>query len=452
MATLRFRGGKPLWGGVRVGGRKNAAVAVLPAALLASEPVRLDNLPRNVDVATSIALLRALGARVVRDGRGAVWVDGAGLARTAVEPMLAGRLRASAYLLGVLVARCGEAEVPLPGGCDIGARPIDQHIKGLRAMGAEVEVAHGIVSAKAARLRAAHIYLDVTSVGSTINLMLAASRAEGVTIIENAAKEPHVVDVATLLQAMGVPVVGAGTDAIKVRGTAVAHGCEHVIIPDEIEAATYLIAAAGTAGEVTVDGVIPRHLEPVSAKLREAGVEVQEWGEAIRVRGPLRPRAIHIKTLPYPGFPTDAQQPMTALLARADGASTVTENIWEDRFRFVEGLRQMGARIRVEGRTARVDGVARLSGAAVDATDLRGAAALALAALFAAGETELRRAEHLDRGYEGFVEKMTSLGADVRRVGADGAHGPEDLDRDGAERLDVEHGAEPRRRAAAAEG
>jgi UDP-N-acetylglucosamine 1-carboxyvinyltransferase len=417
MVTFRVRGGRALQGTVRAGGRKNSAVAVLPAALLAETPVRLDNLPRNADVATTFALLRDLGATVHPDGERAVWVDGSGVRRTRVDPVLAGRLRASYYLLGVLLARFGEAEVALPGGCEIGVRPIDQHIKGLRALGAEVEVAHGVVTARARRLEAAHIYLDVTSVGATINLMLAATRAEGVTVIENAAKEPHVVDVATLLQAMGVTVVGAGTDAIKVRGGPAPHGCQHAIIPDEIEAATYLIAAAGTGGDVTVDGVIPRHLEPVSAKLREAGAEVWEEGEAVRVRGPERPRAVHVMTLPYPGFPTDAQQPMTALLSRADGTSTVTETIWEDRFRFVEGLRRMGARIRVEGRTAVVEGVPRLHGAVVDGTDLRGAAALVLAGLFAEGETEVQHAEHLDRGYEAFASKLRALGAEVVRRG-----------------------------------
>lgn len=421
MATLRLRGGRPLRGAVRTGGRKNSAVAVLPAALLAGQPVHLDNLPNNGDVATMLALLRSAGARVRPDGPGAVWVDGSDLNPTGVSADLAGRLRASYYLLGVLLARCGEAEVPLPGGCDIGVRPIDLHVKGLRALGAEVEIAHGTIRARARRLRGADIYLDVTSVGATIQLMLAASRAEGVTVIENAAKEPHVVDAATLLQAMGVPVVGAGTDAIKVRGAKALRGCGHAIIPDEIEAATYLIAAAGTGGDVTVTGVIPRHLEPVSAKLREAGAEVREYGAAVRVRGPGRPTAVHVKTLPYPGFPTDAQQPMTALLARAVGTSTVTENIWEGRFRYVDELGRMGARIRVEGRTAVIEGVPRLTGATVEAHDLRGAAALALAGLFAEGETRLHRAEHLDRGYEDLAGKLASLGAEVERTGPEPA-------------------------------
>lgn len=417
MVTLRLRGGSPLRGTVRAGGRKNSAVAVLPAALLATGPVRLDNLPGNTDVATMVALVRDLGVRVVPDGTGALWVDATTLGSVEVHHTRAGRLRASYYLLGALLARCGEARVPLPGGCEIGVRPIDQHIKGLRAMGAEVEIAHGTVTARASHLVAAHIYLDVTSVGATINLMLAASRAEGVTVIENAAKEPHVADVATLLQAMGVSVVGAGTDAIKVRGQARVHGCQHTIIPDEIEAATYLIAAAVTGGDVTVDGVIPRHLEPVSAKLREVGAQVTEDGEALRVQGPDRPRAVNVKTLPYPGFPTDAQQPMTALLACARGVSTVTENIWDGRFRFVDELLRMGARIRVDGRSAIVTGVPELQGAVVSATDLRGGAALALAGLCARGETELRDAEHLERGYEAFAAKLSRLGADIRRTG-----------------------------------
>jgi UDP-N-acetylglucosamine 1-carboxyvinyltransferase len=417
LAVLRIRGRRPLAGVTRAGWRKNSAVAVLPAALLADGPVRVDNLPHIADVAVMARLLRGTGAVLRPDGPRALVIDPSGVAPRPPDPALAGRLRASYYLLGVLLARFGEAEVPMPGGCDIGSRPIDQHLKGLAALGAEVDVAHGRIRARARRLRGAHIYLDVTSVGATINLMLAASRAEGVTVIENAAREPHVADVASLLLAMGGAVVGAGTDVIKVRGRPSLHGCEHAIIPDEIEAATLMIAAAGTGGEVTVENVIPRHLEPVTAKLREAGVEVREEGEAVHVRGPRRCRAIHVKTLPYPGFPTDAQQPMTALLATAEGTSTVTETIWDGRFRFVDELVRMGARIRVEGRTALIEGVPVLYGAPVRATDLRGAAALVLAGLFAEGVTEVDAGDYLDRGYERLEAKLGELGAEVVRIG-----------------------------------
>ena len=400
---------------MRAGGRKNSAVAVLPAALLAGAPVRVDNLPRIADVAIMVRLLRGAGAQVRHDGPGALWIDPADFGPGPVDSVWAGRLRASYYLLGVSLARFGEADVPMPGGCDIGLRPIDQHVKGFAAMGADIDIAHGRIRARARRLRGAHIYLDVTSVGATINLMLAAVRAEGTTIIENAAKEPHVVDVATLLLAMGAAIVGAGTDVIKVRGGGELGGCQHTLIPDEIEAATYMIAAAGTGGDVVVENVIPRHLEPVTAKLGEAGVEVTLDGEAVRVRGPRRCRAVNLKTLPYPGFPTDAQQPMTALLTTAEGTSTVTETIWDGRFRFVDELLRMGARIRVDGRTAMIEGVRQLGGAPVHATELRGGAGLVLAGLFAEGETQVDAGDFVDRGYECIESKLAELGADITR-------------------------------------
>jgi UDP-N-acetylglucosamine 1-carboxyvinyltransferase len=412
LGKLAIRGGRPLRGEVRVAGRKNSAVAVIPAALLGKGPTRLYNIPDIRDVAYYVEILRAMGASVETVPGGLVIAaDGLDPTRVDRAPMTA--MRASYYLLGVLLARYGEAEVPLPGGCDIGQRPIDQHIKGLVALGAEVDVAHGVVRARARRLHGARIYLDVTSVGATINLMLAACRAEGTTVIENAAKEPHVVDVATLLNAMGAHVVGAGTDAVRVHGVAELHGAEHTIIPDEIEAATLLMAGAATGGDVTVLGVIPRHLEPVAAKLREAGVAVEEDGDSLRATAHGRLRAVNVKTLPYPGFPTDAQQPMTALLATAAGTSMVTEGIWDDRFKHAEELRRMGARIRVQGRTAVIEGVPQLWGASVRATDLRGGAALVVAGLAAAGTTEVHGYEHVQRGYEALDEKLRRLGADV---------------------------------------
>ena len=415
MAMIRIRGRRPLQGVVRAGGRKNSAVAVLPAALLAAEPVQIENLPSIADVSVMLALLRAAGADVARTGPDAVRITPSARRPGPLDAALAGQLRASYYLLGVLLARFGEADIALPGGCDIGLRPIDQHLKGLAAMGADVEIAHGRVRAQARRLHGAHIYLDVTSVGATIHLMLAATGAAGTTVIENAAKEPHVVDVASLLLAQGGMIVGAGTDVIKVRGGTPLRGCVHSIIPDEIEAATFMIAAAGTGGDVRVENVIPRHLEPVTAKLREAGAEVDEDGDAVTVRGPERCRAVNVKTLPYPGFPTDAQQLMTALLCTAEGTSTVTETIWDGRFRFVDELLRMGARVRVEGRTAIVEGVASLGGAPVRAADLRGGAALVLAGLFADGVTEVDAQHYLDRGYAGLDGKLASLGADISR-------------------------------------
>lgn len=419
MATFEIHGGRPLSGVVRAGGRKNSAVAVLPAALLAEAPVRIENLPRILDVAIMVHLLRQQGATVRPDGPGALWIDPTGMTPKPVDASWGGRLRASYYLLGVLLACCGEADVPLPGGCDIGDRPIDQHVKGLRALGAEVEVAHGRVRARASRLHGAHIYLDVTSVGATINLMLAASRAEEVTVIENAAKEPHVVDAATLLLAMGASVVGAGTDMIKIRGRPRLHGCQHAIIPDEIEAATFMMAAVGTRGHITVENVIPRHLEPVSAKLIEAGAVLREGGDWIEVRSTGRPRAVAVKTLPYPGFPTDAQQPMTALLATADGTSIVTETIWDGRFRSAQELQRLGAQIRVEGRTALIHGVPELTGTRVRADELRGGAGLVLAGLCAHGTTVVEAGHYIDRGYENLAAKLQGMGADVRSHGTD---------------------------------
>ncbi len=415
MASLWIHGGRPLRGRVRAAGRKNSAVAVLPATLLSDEPTRIDNLPDIADVVTMIDLIRAVGASVDVVGPGSVVVTPGSLHPNAAPRELAQRMRASYYLLSILLARCGEADVPFPGGCAIGSRPIDQHLKGFRALGAEVDVVGGAVRARAVALHGAHVYLDVTSVGATINLMLLASQAEGTTVIENAAKEPHVVDVATLLLAMGASIVGAGTDIIKVRGRERLHGCQHAIIPDEIEAATFMIAAAGTTGEVIVENVIPRHLEAVSAKLVEAGCQVDEDGEAVRVTARDRPLPVRLKTQPYPGFPTDAQQPMTSMLTIANGTSTVTENVWEDRFRFTEELRRMGAVIEVDGRTATVRGVPRLSGTCVQASDLRAGAALVVAGLIAEGVSEVQGIEHLDRGYEQIAGKLQALGARIDR-------------------------------------
>lgn len=421
MSRLLVEGGYRLAGVARIGGRKNSAVAIIPATILCGCTSRLENIPGITDVDVYIGLLEASGARVTRTSNGAgegLVVDSSDSHPVQFPYAPAKRLRASYYLIGAFLGRFGEAEVPLPGGCDIGLRPIDQHIKGFQALGAQVELEGGVVRARASRLVGATVYLDVVSVGATINIMLAAVTAEGMTVIENAAKEPHVVDLANYLNACGAKVQGAGTDVIRVRGVRPGelHGATHAIIPDEIEAATFMIAACATHGDVTLENVIPRHLAPVSAKLEETGAAVYENGDVVRVwSNGHRPRSVHITTLPYPGFPTDAQQPMTALLAGADGTSVVTETIFEGRFKHVQELNRMGCRIRVDGRTALIEGVPALSAAPVQASDLRAAAALVIAGLMADGTTEIAGIEHLDRGYDRAVDKLRALGAQLRR-------------------------------------
>ena len=423
MPELIVTGGRPLRGRVRAGGRKNSALAVLPATLLADGPSVIENLPDIQDVLVYFDILRAMGVEVeaqpapLNGGEAPRGVIDPGHLSWRVPPQeLVKCLRASYYLLGVLLAKYGRAEVPFPGGCDIGSRPIDQHIKGFTALGARVTVEHGTVKAEAKRLVGAPVYLDVVSVGATINIMLAATMAEGVTVIENAAKEPHVVDLANYLNAAGASVKGAGTDIIKITGVPRLHGVTHCLIPDEIEAATYMIAAAATGGDVVVEHVIPKHLESVSAKLEETGALVEDYGDAIHVKGNGRPRPVTVKTLPYPGFPTDAQQQMTALLSIAAGTSIVSETVFEGRFKHVDELKRMGTHITVEGRTAIVQGVDHLTGASVRATDLRAGAALVIAGLIARGETEISEIEHIDRGYERAVAKLSSIGACLRRV------------------------------------
>jgi UDP-N-acetylglucosamine 1-carboxyvinyltransferase len=415
-------GGHRLIGRIRVGGRKNSAVAILPATLLADGPSIVESVPDIQDVSVYCDILRHLGAKVTHVPiRGSeaprVMIDPRGLAQGTPPESLAGKLRASYYLLGVLLARYGQAEVPFPGGCDFVTRPIDQHVKGFTALGATVKVEDGIVKARApGRLVGAHVYLDVVSVGATINIMLAATLADGVTVIENAAKEPHVVDLANYLNAAGAQVKGAGTDIIRITGVTRLEGATHALIPDEIEAATYMIAAAATNGDITVENVIPKHLESVSAKLAETGAEVEDNGDYIRVKGNGRSRPVAIKTLPYPGFPTDAQEQVTAMLTVASGTSLVTETIWESRFKHVDELKRMGAHITVDGRMAVVEGVTRLTGASVKATDLRAGAALTIAGLMAEGETEILDIEHIERGYERPVEKLSSVGAKLRKI------------------------------------
>ena len=414
MEIVKIKGGRPLTGSIPISGAKNSALALLPATLLAETPCTIENVPAIRDVRVFVKLLRRMGAEVVVEGS-TLSVDAA---RVTNRPMIDGgvrSLRASCYLMGALLGRFGEAVVGLPGGCHLGPRPIDQHIKGFEALGATVSQRDGAIHLKAPRLKGARIYLDVVSVGATINIMLAAVFAEGLTVIENAAKEPEIVDVATFLNGMGARIKGAGTDVIRIRGTSRLNGCRHAIIPDRIEAGTYMIAAAATGGEVRVDQVIPLHLEPISAKLREMGIPVTEGDESVTVKGPESLLPVDIKTHPYPGFPTDLQPPFTTLLTQAAGTSLVIENVSEGRLRHVLELNRMGARIRTDGRMAMIEGGTPLTGIQVRAVDLRAGAALVVAGLIAEGETVITDIHHIDRGYEQIDGKLRQLGADIRR-------------------------------------
>jgi UDP-N-acetylglucosamine 1-carboxyvinyltransferase len=417
LEKLIIRGRKKLVGRVHVSGAKNAAVAVIPAALLTEETCVIDNLPYIDDVLVLSEILRQMGAQVVFEpGKRRMIINAANIGDYRAEFDIVRRMRASYYLLGALLGRFGRAEISFPGGCEIGARPIDQHVKGFEALGARLSIGHGLIKAKADKLIGSEIYLDVVSVGATINIMLAAVKAEGTTTIVNAAKEPHVVDVANFLNCMGANIKGAGTDTIKIKGVDKLYGCEYSIIPDQIEAGTFMIASAATQGDVRIEGVIPKHLEAVSAKLLEMGMEVEEGDDYVRVRGTGRPRKANVKTLPYPGFPTDLQQPISVLLSVAEGTSIITENVWEARYRHIEEIRRMGAIIKVEDRVAIIEGVDCLTGAPVVATDLRAGAALVIAGLMADGVTEITNVKHIDRGYERLEQKLVSLGADIERM------------------------------------
>lgn len=409
-------GEQRLAGRVVVGGSKNSAVAGLPAALLASDASTLENVPAIQDVVIFANILQELGAEIEFTQGSKVVINPNGFKTWQAPYGLVRRLRASYYLLGVLLAKFGRAEVALPGGCDIGLRPIDQHLKGFKAMGADVVLEHGVVKAYAPSLTGASIYLDVVSVGATVNIMLAATLAEGITTIENAAKEPHIVDLANYLNAMGARVQGAGTDIIRIKGVKELRGTLHSIIPDDIEAGTYLLAGVATGGDVTVENVIPKHLESLCAKISEMGVIVEDLGDAMRVIADGRPKAVNAKTLPYPGFPTDLQQPLVAVMAKADGVSVIQETMYDNRFGYANELIRMGASVKVDGRTAIVEGVETLYSAPVTANDLRGGAALIIASLGAQGETEIFGIQHIDRGYEGMERKLSALGAKVTRV------------------------------------
>ncbi|MDL2257603.1 UDP-N-acetylglucosamine 1-carboxyvinyltransferase [Eubacteriales bacterium OttesenSCG-928-K08] len=417
---FEIQGGKPLEGTVTVSGAKNAAVAIVPATILCGECCILENLPNIEDVNILKEILINIGADVSYTKGGCMRIDPSGIDQFSITFDMVSSLRASYYLLGAMLGRYGYAELSLPGGCVIGQRPIDQHIKGMCALGAKVVQEDGLIKARAKKLTGAEIYFDVVSVGATINVMLAAVLAEGQTILSNAAKEPHVVDVANFLNMMGAKVKGAGTDVIRITGVSRLHGCNYAIIPDQIEAGTFMIAAAATGGNVVIKNVIPTHLEAITAKLMESGATVVEGDDGreffMQVTGCERPRAINIKTLPYPGFPTDLQQPMMSYLAKANGISIVMENIFEDRFNHVSELQRMGASILLNGSTAMVEGRAQLGGAPLFASDLRAGAALVIAALSAKGHSTIHNIEFIDRGYEYIEQKLSALGADIRRV------------------------------------
>ena len=416
MEQYAIKGGNPLVGEVEIGGAKNAALPILAASVMTDETVYIENMPDVRDTNVLLCAMENIGVIVKRTDRHKVTLNASNISELVVEDENIKKIRASYYLIGALLGKYKHAEVALPGGCDIGCRAIDQHIKGFRALGAEVKIEHGLIKTHAEHLRGSHIYMDVVSVGATINIMMAATMAEGETILENVAKEPHVVDVANFLNSMGANIKGAGTDVIRIKGVRRLHGTNYSIIPDQIEAGTFMCAAAITRGDITVKNVIPKHLEAISAKLTEMGCEVVEFDEEIRVVGKPRQRHMNFKTLPYPGFPTDMQPQMTVALALADGTSVVTESIFENRFKYVDELSRMGANIKVEGSVAIVDGVGNFTGAQVVAPDLRAGAALVLAGLAADGYTTVDEIGYVERGYENFEEKLRSLGAVIERV------------------------------------
>ena len=415
MYKYLIHGGKPLHGTIEISGAKNAAVAILPAALLVNGKCRIENVPQISDVTLILKLLSDLGASVRSVNRSTVEIDASGVTSFRAPYELARKIRASYYLIGALLGRFGAAQVTMPGGCDFGVRPIDQHIKGFEAMGAKVVVESGFINASTAsgRLTGAQIYMDVVSVGATINLMLAAVRASGLTVIENAAKEPHIVDLANFLNSMGADIRGAGTDIIKIRGVDSLSGGTYSIIPDQIEAGTYMTAVAAAGGEVLIQNVIPKHLDCISAKLVEMGVEIEEQDDALLVRRTGKLTRTNVKTMPYPGFPTDMQPQIAAVLVLAEGTSVITEGVWDNRFRYVGEFRRLGAKIQVDGKVAVIEGVEKLTGAPIRACDLRAGAAMVVAGLAAQGTTEIDCVHHIERGYEDIVGKLRGVGADI---------------------------------------
>lgn len=416
MEHLVINGQKRLSGDVFVSGAKNAVVAVIPAAIMAKGVCVIENLPAIEDVVSLMDTLAQIGAKCSFTEDNALRIDCTDITKYCATYESVKKIRASYYLMGALLGRFKRAEVAMPGGCNFGTRPIDQHLRGFKALGADYVIEHGIVKLHADKLKGSHIYLDMASVGATINIMLAASMAEGVTVIENAAKEPHIVDTANFLNMLGAKIKGAGTDVIKITGVEELHGAEYMIIPDQIEAGTYMIAAAMAGGDVTVKNIIPKHMDSLSAKLQEMGCMIYEGDDSIRVvsTGNLHPTTV--KTMAYPGFPTDLQPQMTALLCVADGTSIITENVWENRFQYINELKRLGCKITVEGRVAVVEGVRQLTGAEVNATDLRAGAALVVAGLAAKGKTTIGNVKYIDRGYEKIEYKLRSIGADIERV------------------------------------
>lgn len=416
MEQYVIKGGKPLSGEVEIGGAKNAALAIIAAAIMTDETVIIDNLPNVRDVNVMLGAMEDIGVHIERINEHRVKVNATTIGRLSVDYEYIKKIRASYYLLGALLGKYKKAEVALPGGCDIGSRPIDLHVKGFKSLGAEVDLSYGLISVNAKRLIGKHIYMDKVSVGATINIMMAATLAEGKTIIENAAKEPHVVDVANFLNSMGANIRGAGTDVIRIQGVSKLHGTEYSVIPDQIEAGTFMFAAATTKGDILVKNVIPKHLEATTAKLIDAGCQVVEYDDAVRVIGRNKLMATQVTTLPYPGFPTDMQPQMTVVLALADGVSTVNESIFENRFKYVDELARMGANIQVEGNIAIIRGVEKYTGARVSAPDLRAGAALVIAGLGAEGITIVDDIYYIQRGYENFDEKLRGLGAVIEKT------------------------------------
>ena len=419
MEQYIIKGGSPLVGEVEIGGAKNAALAILAAAIMTDETVTIDNLPDVNDINVLLEAMEGIGAQIQRVDRHTVKINGSTIGDFSIDYDYIKKIRASYYLLGALLGKYNKAEVALPGGCNIGSRPIDQHLKGFRALGAEVEIEHGKILAEAETLKGTHLYFDVVSVGATINVMMAAAMADGLTILENVAKEPHVVDVANFLNSMGANIKGAGTDVIKIRGVQKLHKTEYSIIPDQIEAGTFMFAAAVTKGDITVLNVIPKHLEATISKLEEMGCQVEEFDDAVRVVANKRLKSTQVKTLPYPGFPTDMQPQIGVTLALSKGTSIITESIFENRFKYLDELARMGAIIKVEGNSATIEGVEKFSGARVSAPDLRAGAALVIAGLATDGITIVDDIVYIQRGYEQFEKKLQGLGAMIEKVASE---------------------------------
>ena len=419
MEKYAIVGGTPLSGQVEIGGAKNAALAILAAAVMTDDLVTIENVPDVRDTRVLMQAMESIGIKIEHVDRHTVKMDSSKVSDCVIDDEYMKKIRASYYMIGALLGKYKRAEVPLPGGCNIGIRAIDQHLKGFRALGAEVRIEHGSIVATATDLRGNHIFMDKVSVGATINVMMAASMAAGKTIIENAAKEPHVVDLANFLNSMGANIKGAGTDVIRIKGVEKLHGSNYAIIPDQIEAGTFMMAAAATKGDVVVKNVIPKHLECITAKLQEIGCLVEEYDDAVRIRCDKTLANTQVKTLPYPGFPTDMQPQMTVLLGTAQGTSIVTESIFDNRFKYVDELARMGANIKVEGNTAIISGVDKYSGASITAPDLRAGAALVIAALVAEGESVVDDITYIERGYEDFDQKLAGLGANIVRVASE---------------------------------